>query len=271
MKILIFCPYYPPHIGGLESHSDEFNKHLSQKGTEITVFTPQLPETAPEKEAFHNNVGVIRFPAFELIPNWPLPEFWKKNYRRQNETISKEKFDIVISRTRFFSTSILALLHAKKNKIPWIHIEHGSDHVKLNNLLFSALAKLYDITIGKFILKKADAVIANSNASADFCRKLSPGRKIEVIYRGVETEIIEAINPDFKIKEKYGDKTIINFTGRLIDGKGVADLISAFSEIKEEESILFIVGDGPQKDYLKKLASDLQIKEKIVFFWTEKT
>jgi hypothetical protein len=39
MKILVFSPYYPPHIGELESHADEFNKHLVEcdRSTKITI------------------------------------------------------------------------------------------------------------------------------------------------------------------------------------------------------------------------------------------
>ena len=74
MKILEFCPYYPPHIGGLENHADEFNKYLSQKGMDITVFTPRLPKDASEFETRYQDVKIICFPAFEIISNYPLPK-----------------------------------------------------------------------------------------------------------------------------------------------------------------------------------------------------
>jgi len=113
MKIFIFCPYYPPHIGGLESHADEFNKYLSQSGIDITVFTPKLPTDAPESEIKYNNVKIIRFPAFEIISNYPLPKFWSLKFWSLFLGLFKQKFNIVISRTRFFNTSFLALFYAK--------------------------------------------------------------------------------------------------------------------------------------------------------------
>jgi len=122
MKIIIFCPYYSPHIGGLESYSDEFNKYLSQTGIDITVFTPRLPKNAPENEIRYGNVKIMRFPAFEIISNYPLPKFWTKKYRDLKKEIKKEKYDIVISRTRFFNTSLLALIYSKTKKTKWIHI-----------------------------------------------------------------------------------------------------------------------------------------------------
>lgn len=266
MKLLIFCPYYPPHIGGLESHADEFNKYLSRKGTSITVFTPRLPEDSLEREIKYEQVNIIRFPAFEIIPNYPLPKFWSRRFWKLFSNLFGQEFDIIISRTRFFNTSLLALIYAKIEKVKWIHIEHGSDFVKTGGWFSVSVARIYDHTFGKLILKTADRVIANSKASARFCQKLAGGISCEVIYRGVESERISAIAPDFELKNKYPEKTIITFLGRLFDGKGVADLVSALSQVENKNYVCFIIGDGPEKIKLEALAKKNKIENKIVFF-----
>jgi len=265
-KILVFCPYYPPHIGGLETHADEFNKYLSQRGVDIIVFTPRLPQNAPERETRHGKVKVVRFPAFEIVHNYPLPKLWTKKYRQLKKEIQKENFDIVISRTRFFFTSLMALFFAKSRKTKWIHIEHGSDFVKSGGKISVSVARIFDYTFGKLILKKADKVIANSKASAAFCKKLAKSTNCEVIYRGVEMEKILSAPADIEMKNKHAGKVIITFLGRLYDGKGVADLISALAGIKKENYICFIIGDGPERKKLEKLAEESGLKEKIVFF-----
>lgn len=269
VKILVFTPYYPPHIGGLESHAEEFNKYLSRKGVDIFVFTPRLPEDAPEREIRHNNVKIIRFPAFEIIHNYPLPSFWNFRFWKLFFGLFKEDVDIVISRTRFFATSIMALKYAKLKRKKWLHIEHGSDFVKLTNKFYSATAKLYDYTFGKIVLNFCDKLVANSNASADFCRKLAPNKPCEVIYRGVEIEKIENAAPNLELKNKYKDKFIITFLGRLISGKGISDLISAVQNINSD-FVLFIIGDGPERKNLEALAKKLNLEDKIVFFGYQK-
>lgn len=270
MKLLVFSPYYPPHIGGLESHADEFNKYLSQKGVGITVFTPRLPKNSTEKEIGHDDVKIIRFPAFEIIPNYPLPKFWSLKFWQLFLGLFNKNFDIIISRTRFFSTSLLALIYAKIMKVQWIHIEHGSDFVKSGGKISIIVAKLYDYTFGKLVLKKADLVIANSNASKKFCKKIAGNINCEVIYRGVETEKILSASPDLELKGKYPDFVIITFLGRLFNGKGVADLISALSNVDQKKYICFIIGDGPEKQKLKILAKENGLGNKIIFLGYKK-
>jgi glycosyltransferase involved in cell wall biosynthesis len=262
MKILVFSPYYPPHIGGLENHADEFNKYLSQRGVDIVVFTPRLPKNAAELETRYNKVRIVRFPAFEIIPNYPLPRFWNLKFWRLFLNLKKEKYNIVISRTRFFSTSLLALIYAKIKKIRWIHIEHGSDFPQFKGIK-SKIAKAYDHTFGKLVLKSAESVVANSQASADFVKKLS-GVNPEVIYRGVEIEKIEAIQASEETRKKYAGKVIIIYLGRLIEGKGVADLIQACSQI-DKNYILLIIGNGQERINLENLAVKLKIKDKVSF------
>jgi glycosyltransferase involved in cell wall biosynthesis len=266
MRILIFSPFYPPHVGGLESHSDEFNKHLSQSGVKISVFTPRLPIDSPERELRHNEVSIIRFPAFEPIHNYPLPQFWCADFWRQWNALLEQDCDIVISRTRFFFPSLMALRYAHKRNLPLLHIEHGSDFAKFNGRLKTALGEWYDRIFGRFILRFADHIIGNSQASADFVKKLSGRTDCQVIYRGSNIKGIEGVEPEHTLRETYRDKTIIAFIGRLIDGKGAHDLIAAIAELKRNDIICFIIGGGPEEERLKKLISEYRLADQVLIF-----
>jgi len=256
MKIFIFCPYYPPHIGGLESHADEFNKYLSQSGIDITVFTPKLPTDAPESEIKYNNVKIIRFPAFEIISNYPLPKFWSLKFWSLFLGLFKQKFNIVISRTRFFNTSFLALFYAKIKNVRWIHIEHGSDFVQLSSKTKTVIAKFYDYVFGFLIFHFSDQNISISRAVQKFVAKFDK-RESPVIYRGLDFESIEKILPDLKIKKKFEKKIIISFVGRLYKWKGVENSIKAIKLLPKDlkEKIVFlIIGNGEDFPHLKKIS-----------------
>ncbi len=258
MKLLIFCPYYPPHIGGLESHADEFNKYLSQKGVDITVFAPKLPKEAPENETKYENVKIVRFPAFEIISNYSMPKFWSLKFWRLYNGLLKQKFDITISRTRFFNTSLLALIYSKTKKVNWIHIEHGSDFVQLSSKFKTFIAKIYDFTFGYLVFKFSDLNISISKAVQKFVYKFD-NRESPIIYRGLDISEIEKISPDLEFKKQQSDKIIISWAGRLYKWKGVENTIKAIKNLPEEikkRVIFVIIGDGEDFQRLKKISDE---------------
>lgn len=230
MKILDFAPYYPPHVGGLEKYSEELHENLAKNNCQITVFTPRIPQTATAKET-KKNINIIRYPAFDIIFNYPLPCLWKKEFWKQWKEINKFKPDIVISTLRFFVQPLMALFYANRHKAPYIHIEHCSDYVK-NNFLITLISRIVDGTIGYFSLSHADRIITPSQSAAKFVNILS-GRKSSVIYRGMPYAEIDAISLNNNLRQDLKDKKIIAYVGRLIYGKGVIHLLEAINLLKE--------------------------------------
>lgn len=265
-RLLVLSPLYPPHTGGLENHAEQFNKHLASAGHQIVTWTPRLTNAAALYEQPHPNLEIIRFPAWEIIANYPLPKFWQPTFWQQFWKIKNIPTDMVISRTRFFITSPLAWLLARWKGVPWLHIEHGSGFVALNNPITNTLARLLDEAFGRLIFKRADGVVANSHASAQFVQRLAPSRVVEVIYRGVEENELAAISPDQTVRTKHPNKILIAYVGRLIDGKGVGDLLHAFAELPPHAAQLLLIGAGPQEKTLRQLADQLKLTARITFY-----
>ena len=106
-KLIIFPGNFLPNVGGLETHVDEFSKYLSEnKNYQITIFSPNVHDSK-ETEIIHNNVKVIRYPAFFLIPNFPVGKFWSFKFWKMYSNLYSIKYDIVMTRTRFFTNSFL--------------------------------------------------------------------------------------------------------------------------------------------------------------------
>jgi len=270
-EVLIFCPYYPPHVGGLESHAREFNEQISLLDYNVTVFTPRLPINGLKEEEFqldngHGTITVYRFPAWEIVNNYPLPKFWLGEFWRMYWKLSNKRYDAIISRTRFFNTSILALAFAKMTHTFWLHIEHGSDYVHLNNQITKLTAYVYDHSLGYLVFAMANKVVANSEASMEFSKKIYKKGEYTVIYRGVEKEKILSVVADEKQKDKYPNKIIITYIGRLIDGKGVVKLLEALNSLSFCPIVCWIIGDGSQKVYLQEKAKEFGLEEKVIFF-----
>ena len=70
----------------------------------------------------------------------------------------------------------------------------------------------------------------------------------------------------------YPEHFIFLTVGRLVPVKNIALQLAAIKNIADRQKIkLVVVGDGPEKDNLKKLADDLHITEQVIFFgWQEK-
>jgi len=270
MKILVFSPYYYPHLGGVEAYVQELNQQLLAKGMKITVFTTQLPVEEKDFLVKKDNLEIIKFPAFDLVYNYPLPKFWHPEFWRIFRNLFSTEFDAVISHTRFFSTTLLALYFSKKKKTKWIHFEHGADFVQSGNFLIRAVARTYDQTFGKYIFKKADKIVAISNSVKNFILKIYPKCNPEVIYRGFDFEKIKNIQVNSEMAEKYKSQIVIVFIGRLISGKGVADLIMALDKIKKENYQCLIIGEGPEKNNLRQMIESLSLQEKIILLGHKK-
>lgn len=256
MKILITAPYFYPHKGGLENFCLEVSSRLVQKDFYITVLTSRV-DNSPKFEVYRG-INIYRLESVDTLGGtYPIIKFgginrsiWKK--------LSKQNFDVVITNTRFFLLSFMGQWFAKKNKIRSFHIEHGTCHPQLKNPIARFCAYFYDHTLGRITIKMAYKNLAISSASAEFSQTLG-AKKVEIVYNSIDTNF-------FKPNPKVTRKDIVVYIGRLIEGKGVQDLIKAFKMINEQSFELHIVGAGNYRNELEKIASD----DKRIFFLGEK-
>ncbi|HEY0087211.1 MAG TPA: glycosyltransferase family 4 protein, partial [Candidatus Lokiarchaeia archaeon] len=134
---------------------------------------------------------------------------------------------------------------------------HGSDILTIprNQLI----KKIY---IG--LIKHSDHIIAVSNAN-----------KKKLIELGVKEDMIFVIPngiylyelKNVKNPKKKKDETKIVWTGRMVEIKGLKNLIKAMKIVVTSypDSKLALIGDGPLKNNLMNLSEDLCLKENIDF------
>ncbi|MCA9496005.1 MAG: glycosyltransferase family 4 protein [Nanoarchaeota archaeon] len=265
LSLIIFPGFFLPHVGGLETHVDEFTKYLSKKEEySITIFAPNIPNTK-EEEIIHNKVKVIRYPALELVSNFPIPKFWLPRFWKLFFSLNKEKASIIMTRTRFFTNSLLGVIFSKirlRKRIKLVHVEHGSGFVKLASKFKTNVAYLYDKTFGKIVFKASDRIVPISEAVNSFVKKEFTQKKLSpVIRRGVDFEIYSKVKENKQLKNKFKGKTILTFVGRLYKWKGVENSIKAYMDLPEKirkKTVFLIVGYGEDLDRLKELAKNCE-------------
>ncbi len=115
------------------------------------------------------------------------------------------------------------------------------------------------------LAKYTSKVIAVSNSEKQEILKQYPKfPNLETIYNGVF--LPGKIRP-----VKKPNKTIIGSTNRLVKVKGIAELIEAFSQIKEVDRCeLWLIGDGEDKQEFVDLVEKLNIGGKVKFLGYQK-
>ncbi len=63
------------------------------------------------------------------------------------------------------------------------------------------------------------------------------------------------------------DATVITFIGRLVEGKGLSDLLNVLQTVQQTDPhiVALIVGDGPLRASLQALAEALEIQQNVIF------
>jgi len=261
MKILIFSAPFFPRKSGVGNYVVSLSKKLIEKGHKITVLCHDTENIGKFKDK-HQGMEVYRIKNKDILGVYFWPN--KDHLNEQLKKLDKEKFDLIITNTRFFHSSFVGMTYAKKRNIPWIHVEHGSTLVQTDNPIIWLGSRIFDFTFGKKILNNADKIVVISRGAEKFVKYLSSNRKIVRIPNGIEAS---KKKQNVKIRKKVKD---IVFVGRLIYAKGVHDLINAFSMIDDKEIKLTIIGDGPYRNDLENLVKRKGLGVRVVFLGEKK-
>ena len=114
--------------------------------------------------------------------------------------------------------------------------------------------------IGRFVVKRADRIRVISQAIFNQVKEQGISEnKIRLVSLRVDLNLF---NPNLWMSDIYKNVTI-GYLGRLVEGKGLEDLLVVISNIKYQISNVFLLifGDGPLETKLRKIAKDLKIED----------
>lgn len=125
-------------------------------------------------------------------------------------------------------------------------------------------------------LPLADVVVGVSQSVTDSIldweRWLLEDSSVETIHNGVDVEAIEATfgRCEQVVKDQTGldsDDVIVGSFGRFAEQKGFEYLLRSFAIVRDAipEATLLLIGDGPQRQHLESLSSDLGLEDAVVF------
>ena len=214
-----------------------YENELKKRGIEVKILGLR-----PEK------IG-LRYP----VNIWRTIRWLKKNFRKTGPQILQ---------THLLGSDIWGRFAAPNIKI--IQTIHSAE--KFRGKIFSRFG-LKMLFFDRISAKKTDLIIAVSQAAKKSLIKegIDP-KKIRVVYPGVELQkfvFSEKEREKWRRLWRAKSKVVIGSVGRLDKVKRYDLLLYAFSRLTK--AILVLVGDGPERESLKKLASQLNIKDKVIF------
>lgn len=269
MRICMLARSLPMHAkGGMEDHIFTLCKGLVKEGHEVHVITCQHED---ETSALIDGVNVHFLPG----TNWRRYDkaYWDGAAAKFLDLNWQKNFDIIHSQ----SAAGYGLLKKKlSQKVPMVVSFHGTsiDEIKTAmNTYFKAnpvsLARClalcahhyyFFISKGKKIAAEADAIIATSNEQYKILENRYGAKgKLYLVYNGIDTRL-------FRPAPKKNKEKRILAVCRLIEEKGVQFVIRALPK----DAKLFVVGDGPYRDKLEKLAKKEGAGERVFFLGYKK-
>jgi len=236
-----------------------------------------------EKTGKKHNVAIL-CPDNRQIPNTEVITFkmpfkvtftshpeWK-NCKKFTELTPDQILDLhitymraAIKAVKYFKPNIIHVHHVfpfswaarfikSTYNIPYITTVHGSE------LPTAQVDKRY-VALTTDALRKSRRVVPNSFYTRDWLFKIFTDdyrSQIRMVPGGVDIKKFHKVKTT-EIDKKYDlkGKKIILFTGKLTKYKGVEFLVKAAQKIKGE---VFILGDGPERKGLEKIAKEREIK-----------
>jgi 1,2-diacylglycerol 3-alpha-glucosyltransferase len=181
--------------------------------------------------------------------------------------------DIIHSQTEFF-TFVFANRISKKLNIPIVHTyhtmyEHYTDYLIKNRTVGKKLVSVFS----KGFVKKVDTVIAPTEKVRESLKGYGVDKEIEVIPTGINLDKFKTRmeeNEKAQLKRALGigeEDRIILSVGRLGAEKNIDEILLNLPMLieKHKNLVMLIVGDGPYRSALERIAKELSIEEHVIF------
>jgi L-malate glycosyltransferase len=259
MKIGITC--YPTY-GGSGAIATELGIALAQRGHEIHFITYQQPFRLPKflPRIFFHEVDVGRYPLFEY------PPYDLALAVRMHEVVLTHHLDLLhVHYAIPHATSAWIareMLAPARPDIKVLTTLHGTDIT-----IVGQDPSFYPIT--KFSIEKSDGLSAVSQylrtetMSAFGCT----GCRIEVIPNFIDPSVYDRSRYEPHLRDQIdpGRKVLIHVSN-FRPVKRVRDVVAIYARVAREiPSVLFMVGDGPDRVLAEQEARDLGVADSVYF------
>ena len=269
MKVLVSTPIFPPEIGGPATYAVEMARRLQERGHKVRIvaFTDEKPQ----------------IPDLEVIPvriRYKILGTLSRQIRLFLALLSAVGGMDLIYLQDPMVVGVTSLLVGKLTGKPLVlkfvgdsvwEKEHSRRRTNQNLEEFlgssqKTLAQRLRAYLLRFVLGNMNRIIVPSLYLHDILvtHYRVKSEKIAVVYNSVDLKAIERAAGG---RGQQRGKQVIAI-GRMVRHKRIEGIIAALSELRDEFPgiTLALVGDGPERESLEKLAGEMGVTKRLRFY-----
>ncbi len=245
VKVLHIGKYYPPHMGGIETHLQALSGEL-KKSLDLRVIVSSDGRRTVREDL--DGVRLVRVGTAFTAFSTPISPGMVSQIRRCGAGLVHIHLPN--------PTAVLAYLASGHRGR--LVVTYHSDTVRQK-----ILGSLFEPFLHAALRRSAAIIVTSPNylatspvlaAYRDRCHVIPYGIDISQFQRR-DTAAVE------QIRRQHGERLVIS-VGRLVYYKGFEYLIRAMAQVRGK---LLIVGDGPLRSSLEQLAAGLGVADRVIF------
>lgn len=261
------APYYPPHIGGVESHVHDLARYLVGQGDDVTILTSRYAKVLP---ALERREGVV----VRRVAT-PVQALRTPFMPRVHQEVLDGTWDVVHSHTPPPFTAYFACTGANAAGVPHVLTYHCDDEITLP-AIGPVLVALYRESLGRFTLSHSDQVVVSTRSYASTSR-LVWRYEPEVIGAAIDAERFSPRVDGARVRAQLRipppeEGHMVLYVGRLVPHKGVKFLLEALPDMRPTAHLV-VVGTGPWEETLRETARAMGLRDRVTFVgavpWSE--
>lgn len=244
-----------PDAGGAEVHLHKILSGMAEKGHEVTLVASNFRGGKEVEE--YDGVRVIRKGRW-FDANYAIPLFLR-SYLKENH------YDLIIEDIN----KIPFFLPATTGRKVVAVVPHlfGLSVYRETNPLFASYVYIWEKFI-PFVYQSCNFIAISPSTKEDLVNRGIPHTQIEVVLCGLDKStyrVLEGV-------ERYEKPTLVHF-GRIRRYKSIDVVMRAFAIVRREMNgaRLLIIGDGPERPNLERLAGKLALGDSVEFLGTVPT
>ncbi|MBC5805838.1 MAG: glycosyl transferase [Candidatus Eremiobacter antarcticus] len=254
--------------GGQNVHVAALATEMAKQGNHVTVYTRRDDPALPKTVDFLHRVVI------EHVDAGPARELPKDDlFCHMDEFADRlrcewERMRPDVVHAHFWMSGRAALAAAAACELPVVQTFHALGIEKRRHQGAKDTSPPVRLAEERAIMCKADRVIATASQEVfELLRQGADPRRIRVVPCGVDLALF---TPEGPAEQKTAGRRIVVLS-RLVERKGIADVVEALADVPEAELViaggppLARLGDDPEAQRLRKRASDCGVADRVHF------